>query len=418
MRSPLVLVSLILAACAAGVDRGPDVAFLTAEQARAAIVDESVEPYFSLLQTQEMSCKTAAAIDGATLDAQRDSCRARYQSAVADFPPAEQAALQRVVAGVQPFLAEHYPVFAAEPWRFVKIMRGLEGGMPHTRGRCIVLSDRVMPLFTAASVRPEATRLLVHEQVHVVQRLHAELFAPLYTEAWGMVRMPSAPTPTAELAEHQLVNPDGIACIWAFPVTVDGTRILVQPQVILGSDAAVPRMPRDFAVVALPVEKRGDTYQYVAGADGAVRSRPLGGVADYVDAFAPSDENFHPNEICAELFSRMVTLDLLGRREDDTPCQKSLRGWAAAYLGKADAGAAALAPLPRMEPPAPPVGPAPPDADEMVYVLGKDETLSAAARKFHVDLGWLIMRNDIQDKATVTDGLRLVVPRPARDRKP
>src|SRR5271167_596158 len=126
-----VLVPLLIpGGRAAAADQGPDVAFLTAEQGRSAIVDESVEPYFSLLQTREMSAKTGTPIDGDTLDAQRSSCRKRYQAAVSDFSAPEQAAVRRIVAGVHPYLQERYPVFAAEPWRFIKVARAIEGGMP------------------------------------------------------------------------------------------------------------------------------------------------------------------------------------------------------------------------------------------------------------------------------------------------
>jgi hypothetical protein len=332
-----------------------DVTFLTAEQARTAIIDESVEPYFSLLQKQEMSAKTGSVIDGDTLDAQRDACRKRYQSGVREFSAAEQLALSHVIAKIQPFMTAHYPVFAAEPWRFIKIARSFEGGMPHTRGHCIVLSDDVLPMFTQGDkqpMNPAGIMLLVHEQTHVVQRLHHELFTPLYVESWGMVLMPSAPIPTGELLSHQLVNPDGIACVWAFPITKDGKTELVQPQVLLGGDKAVSRMPADFNVVALSVEKHGDSYDYVRKADGRPRSVPLDSVTAYVNAFAPSEENFHPNEICAELFSRMVTFDLIGGHADESPCQKGLRGWAVSYLSSTKANAV-HAKLPRMEAAAP-----------------------------------------------------------------
>ena len=351
----LLSLLLLLLLTAAGIAAEPtiDIAFLTVEQARAAIVDESVEPYFSLLQPQEMSTKTGAAITGATLAEQRDVCRKRYQAAVGGFSAAEQAGLTGVVAAVQPFLVEHYPRFAAEPWRFIKLGSALEGGMPHTRGHCIVLSDAVMPMLLGGGkpgANPVGIMLLVHEQTHVVQRLHPELFAPLYTEAWGLVRMAKAPAPVDGLLAHQLVNPDGIACVWAFPVDTGGWDELVQPQVILGSDAEVPRMPQDFAVVALTVERRGDAYAYVLDEQGRPRSRPLAQVAAYIDAFAPSEENFHPNEICAELFSRQVVLDLLGRKTEETPCQQALRAWAATRLGST---AGAQAPLKRMTAPAP-----------------------------------------------------------------
>ena len=423
MRISRLAVLLIGAISATFAETGADLAFLTAEQARVAIVDESVEPYFSLLQTQEMSAKTGSVIDGDTLEAQRDACRKRYQAGVREFAPAEQAALRRVVAGVQPFLTAHYPAFAAEPWRFIKIARSFEGGMPHTRGHCIVLSDDVLPMYVQGDARPanpQGTMLLVHEQTHVVQRLHPEWFAPLYTESWGMVHLPAAPPATGELSRHQLVNPDGIACVWAFPVQQDGKSALFQPQVLLGGGKAVPRMPADFAVVALAIERRGEAYGYVLTADGKPRSLPLDSVAAYQEAFAPSEENFHPNEICAELFSRMVTLDLLGRPEDGTPCQKGLRGWAGSYLGATDAKVA-HAPLPRMAaaparpigpiapPPAPPAAPA---ANEVVHVLAKGETLTTVAKKFKVTIQALIKRNDIVDPATLKEGLRLIIPSP------
>lgn len=326
-----------LAACIllAAADQPPAIVFMDAAHARTAIVDESVEPYFSLLQTQEMSSKTGAAITGADLAAQRDECRRRYQAAVREFTPEEQAALTAAITSVQPLLAKQYPLFAAEPWSFIKIDRAFEGGMPHTRGHSIVLSDDGLMRFPrggAAKLNPAGVNLLVHEQTHVVQRLHPKPFAALYTQSWGLVRMPAEPTPSAAMRAHQLVNPDGIACVWAFPVVRDGKRRLIEPQVIFGSDAAVPRMPMDFSVIAISVEQRGDAFAYAAGTDGAPETVPLEAVPEYLAAFAPSEENFHPNEVCAELFSRMVTLDLLGKRLKESPCQVRLRAWAQVQL--------------------------------------------------------------------------------------
>jgi hypothetical protein len=363
MRIDLVILLLTLAGCAAAADPGPDIAFLTTDQGRAAIIDESIEPYFSLLQAREMAAKTGAVIEGDTLEAQRNACRQRFQAAVREFSQEDQAAVRRTVAAVQPYLTTHYPVFAAEPWRFIKVARSIEGGMPHTRGRCIVLSDTAMPDLSvdgAGQVNPEGSVLLVHEQTHVLQRLHPALFVPLFTESWGMVRMAQAPAMPAELLQRQLVNPDGISCVWAFPLVEDGKTRLIQPEVLIGGTRTVPRMPEDFAVVALAVEKRGDAYAYQLGADGRPQAVPLPSLPAYVDAFLPSDENFHPNEICAELFSLMVVRGLLGKTGEETPCQKGLRGWAAAYLGPQTAGAA-HAPLPRMDPVAPrSAGPAKP----------------------------------------------------------
>jgi hypothetical protein len=351
MRFAILASLLIIAGCGGAADQGPDVAFLTSEQGNAAIIDESVEPYFSLLQTREMSAKTGAEIDGDTLEAQRNSCRQRYQAAVRDFSDQEQAAVRRIVAGAYPYLKEHYPVFAAEPWRFLKVARSIEGGMPHTRGHCIVLSDDVLPGFAIGDAKQpnrEGTVLLVHEQTHVLQRLHPALFSPLFVESWGMVRMPSAPELPVEMAKLQVVNPDGVSCVWAYPVMEGGKADLIQPLVLLRGNRAVASMPADFAIVAVSVEKRGDAYVYRLNPNGRPRGAPLAALPSYVDAFMPSEENFHPNEICAELFSHMVVGGLLGDAGEETPCQKGLRGWADVYLGP-HAADRVHAPLPRME---------------------------------------------------------------------
>jgi hypothetical protein len=226
--------------------------------------------------------------------------------------------------------------------------------------------------------------------------------------------MPAAPAPAGELLEGQLVNPDGVACVWAFPVVADGVERLIQPQVLISGRRPVPRMPDDFQVVALEVARHGDTYEHVRGADGRPRMVPLDEVAAYVDAFAPSEENFHPNEICAELFSLLVTLDLIGRHVDESPCLQALRRWAAAYLGP-NGPAAHHAPLARMAPPparpAERAAPAAPAADEMPYTLRKGDTLTSVAKRFHTEVDWLIKRNDIVDIGTIKEGRELIVPR-------
>jgi hypothetical protein len=48
---------------------------------------------------------------------------------------------------------------------------------------------------------------------------------------------------------------------------------------------------------------------------------------------------------------------------------------------------------------------------EMYHTLEPNESLASVARKFNIDLGWLIKRNDIQDETKVRPGLQLIVPR-------
>jgi hypothetical protein len=345
LRSPwlgclLLPLLLLLDPLAAG--DAPSIAFLSQAQARLAIVDETVEPYFSLLQTQEMACKTMQAMPAGTLESQRDVCRKRYADAVGSFSDEEQQAIRTILATVVPHLQSSYPLFASEPWQFIKLDPRFEGGMPHTRGHCIILSEAVLPGLVALAAQPvshNGAEMLVHEQTHVVQRLHPAVFAHLYTQVLGFVQLPQEPQRTTELIAHQLLNPDGISCVWAYPVNLDGQKQLIEPQVILGTDDAVPRMPEDFSLIALPLDAQAGTYHERLGADGKAVAKPLEGLTSYVSAFAPCDEYFHPNEICAVLFSALVVHDVAGMApSEDSPCMHLVRGWAATDLAAATAG--------------------------------------------------------------------------------
>ncbi len=60
----------------------------------------------------------------------------------------------------------------------------------------------------------------------------------------------------------------------------------------------------------------------------------------------------------------------------------------------------------------PPIGNKPQAGEgEQYHTLQPGETLASVARKYNIDLGWLIKRNDIQDESKVKPGMQLIVPR-------
>ena len=158
-------------------------AFLDETAARAAIVDDSLAPYFIQFQPMEMSAKTGSPIPKGSIEQQRAETRKRYQAGVRAFTTAETDVIRRTLNRIQPVLAKEYPLVAATPWRFMKLSDSIEGGLPHTRGRHIVLSERILhAIVQNAALPPERMAdlfvidVLVHEQIHVVQRLHPGLF--------------------------------------------------------------------------------------------------------------------------------------------------------------------------------------------------------------------------------------------------
>ncbi len=329
----------------------PAVQCLTLAQAQAAIVDDAKDPggYFSQMQTMEMETKTGAALTGATLEEQRKECRARYQAGVVAFTAQEQAALVAYLGDLYPKLAEAYPGFAATPWRFIKLADAIEGGLPHTRGDNIVLPAGLCRALAMLRTLPpghpahrEIWNLLLHEQMHVYQRAHPALFEALYTKAWGFEKAESI-TGCPWLTEHHLANPDGTDCRWVMPVKRDGTAAYVWPLVVLSDGPGPKRMPADFSMRSLVVEKKSPGVFAVKTDE---KGRPAGGglmeETQYAAVFGGSSNIYHPHEACADLFARMAVDDLFGAPtrpgRADSPAMKkvlaALRTWCAAHLGQ------------------------------------------------------------------------------------
>ena len=135
------------------------------------------------------------------------AARQDYLSAVVERPPAAIVALLRQDARQAERLMARTP--GAErrlakllPWRVAILRRGTEQGYPHTHGGAVCL-----PLDHFG--RPAAARVetLIHELVHVAQRLRPTEAAELVRVGWGYVALTSQPRPALARSNPDL---DGV----------------------------------------------------------------------------------------------------------------------------------------------------------------------------------------------------------------
>jgi hypothetical protein len=250
--------------------------FLDIKAGKAAIIDDSLDPYFSRLQAMEMSAK----------------------------------AISRCVKGLYPALEKQYPVFAGTPWSFLKVSDSIEGGLSHTRGRHIVFSERTCRRITGRyRTNPERVamsfgRLLLHEQMHVFQRVHPGFFDSLYTDVWGFVKaegIESCPW----LEKHNLVNPDGTDCCWIFPVRQGENTIYIRPLLVFAEGQGLKRMGRDFRMIAVELDKSDGRFRPKLADDGRPVFRNLFEVPEYRKVFPTTGNIYHPNEACASVFTQI-----------------------------------------------------------------------------------------------------------------
>lgn len=323
----LALLSFPLAAQVATVPALQARFLSKADASKVLIADD----YFSLLHAPELRAKTGLPLTGMDTAQARAAAKAYYAASAQDFTEGEKAAIQAMLDAVAPEVEAKLPLMARTPFTFIK--SGVEGGLPHTRGACIVLSPSLLAIFAQAAKRnpiafgKAAGGLIVHEQTHVLERQHPDLFASLFTEVFGFRRLSSAPD-APSLAEARVVNPDGPDLAWAFPVHVGNATRWVRPDLRLG-ELEHPKMPQDFQEIAVDLIEKDGAFSLALNAKGAPKVEPLDAITAYRAAFAGVDEAFHPNEIAAVLLSDWVTGN---PKTADLPLLKRASTWAARNL--------------------------------------------------------------------------------------
>lgn len=309
MRRRLIIAALFVTSFSAYAD----VECLSGNTAKNAFVTEGKELYFSLLQPREMAAKTGHRVTSKAVQQQQNQIRTEYRNAVTDCTPEEASALKGYIAVIEANLKPLYPGLVEMPWRFVKVDNSIEGGLPHTRGNVIVLSQSLLTSIkeTAQSGKWDLgiMNVLIHEQIHVIQRVKATVFEKLYEDAWGFRKAATIKGASTWLAQHQIVNPDGVDVQWVWPVP-DTSRV-IWPRVILDGESETPVMPDDFRMIGIELTTTNDGYAVATEKNGTPKYRSLRDEPGYMQKFGNISSIYHPNEIAADYLANLALLDCL-----------------------------------------------------------------------------------------------------------
>ncbi|MEM7231218.1 MAG: hypothetical protein AAF517_03535 [Planctomycetota bacterium] len=130
---------------------------------------------------------------------------------VRPFTQAEQATMRKAIAEIAADHDKSWPLLTRFPWSFVKVKGGFCSSFSHTRGLHIFFAE---PVVTRLMSNPQKLReLLLHEKLHVLQRLYPRRFEKL-AEYYGFHSVLGASLPT-ELVAYEVPNPDASGTYWA-----------------------------------------------------------------------------------------------------------------------------------------------------------------------------------------------------------
>jgi hypothetical protein len=197
------------------------------------------------------------------------------------------------------------------------VSANLGSRQPHNPAHCNVLGDAVLARLAPAPENPQDVRsrralsLLVHEQLHVLQRKDPRRFDDLYTRVWKFRRVETIEGGD-KLNGRVIINPDAPRNEWVHPVS--GGR-WVWPLMVFRegtdlTDASLMRMEQAAAEVE---EVPGGKHFRFKGPDPELR--PLEDFEDYMQAYFPTAYSYHPNEASADLLATLVSYDSLGEKD-------------------------------------------------------------------------------------------------------
>jgi len=284
----------------------PRIEILSVKEGQQAILDESFEPFYSILQKKEIEAFIGARVESENIDEIRDVARRKFSSAVLPFSNDEAKQLSELTQEtIKVLTSAGFRSVADHPWRFLKVASWLCGGFAYTRGNTIVLSQKhIDTLLSEKSLSKRlqvSGALIVHEQIHSLQRSFPSKFEKLNTEYWGFVK--ANVESSGSLVKNQLSNPDAPLAQWLIPR--ETARQYYWVRTMFRDAPGLPQMGKDFVERVYSVQETQGQFDLILDQAGKPLQFSLSEFGVYANSFPVTRGIDHPNEIAAYMFAEV-----------------------------------------------------------------------------------------------------------------
>lgn len=292
------------------------VEFLTNKSGPEVILDESFDTWISTMQKREIGAYIKTDVSNLTVEQAREMLKGHIGGGIMNFTDEEKKLLRTITTKTINVLNLNNLSFVAEqPWRFIKTRGDVCGGFAFTRGNCIVLNEKQLQYMAENKKKNELLmerigKLIVHEQIHILQRTYPEKFNRLNAEYWGFIK--ATVTSSDDMVLNQVSNPDAISPEWLI-ADPQKKKEFYWARVLFNSEVESPQMGKDFVEYAYKVKASKGDYKLVIKKGKPVRVL-LSELSDYQKSFAVTVGIDHPNEIAAYLFGNYF-MDLFNGKE-------------------------------------------------------------------------------------------------------
>ena len=187
-------------------------------------------------------------------------------------------------------------------WSFAKIDSDIENGYPHTHKDTIFLSKN-----TINDTPKRLLYVLVHEQMHVMQRKKPELFDKLYTQYYPFKKGKLGLSD--KVVKRMRSNPDTRFTPESDYMYIDGDERLYYLCAVYSEEIPTSLGDVRYIAVNLDHDKENEVYK------GSEDIMDISGMANFNNFFSIDSNHYHPNEISAEI------IGLYYSDKQKEPCQ-------------------------------------------------------------------------------------------------
>ena len=238
-----------------------------------------------------------------------DNIYQHYISSLSTWDDYEVVLFNWLKKGLLEKLPEIY-MFLFKDVYVAKYNDNIEMGFPHTHSNTIFLTGKFVKEIIAYYNKNDMDgcishigSVIIHEAVHIWQRRDKEFFKHLYKE-WNFTKYKKIYN-FSSIRSKNRYNPDGVSLLWGWKYPKIDKEII--PMAVYSKGAS---NISHVNLIGVRLEKIGTIPVIPPILD----FTNLNKIDEYSDFFGNiSGNNYHPNELSAEIISRLITKEILDK---------------------------------------------------------------------------------------------------------
>lgn len=233
------------------------------------------------------------------------NCLELYSKNFQDFTTDEKTHIYLVIINIVQKLVSVYPKLDIFEWNIIKSNHHIEDGMPFTLSKYIILPESIIQRSINTYIETGLIDsikflgdILIHEQIHIIQRKNQSLFNQFYQSKWNFSYYSNIHIPK-KINDRIRTNPDGLDVNWVY-----NNKYLILS--LLRNRYSLSSIN----IKHFPIYLHNNKY-YLKTA--------INNTQAYKSFFCNISFPYHPNEIAAYLFSDIM-LSSMGLKKIDYNC--------------------------------------------------------------------------------------------------